>query len=123
MESADMDDTPGPDPSRDNDGRFGSGNPGRPPGARNKMSRRIALSLLRHFTENEAEILHRLSHAYLRDYMRLIGRMLPDDPEAEAEEPEAQATPAAPAPGDPTVIYGENTVSALAEAGLKNRNA
>ena len=81
-----MDDAPAPSPFRDSHGRFGPGNPGRPPGSRNRMSRQIALSLLRHFTENEAEILERLTRAHLRDYMRLLGRMLPDDPEVETTD-------------------------------------
>jgi hypothetical protein len=41
------------------------------------MSGRIALGLLQHFAEHEAEILDRLRRHFFADYMRLIGRMLP----------------------------------------------
>ena len=89
-----MDQSSGRGPSRDADGRFLSGNPGRPTGARNRMSRRIALGLLRHYTEREADILSRLHRNHFKDYMRLIGRMLPCEPdegELEALEPQDAA--------------------------------
>jgi hypothetical protein len=117
-----MDDCPSPGPFRDHRGRFGPGNPGRPPGSRNRMSRRIALSLLRHFTEHEAEILDRLSRGHLRDYMRLLGRMLPDDPEAEAEAAEAETAPDAP-PSNGPVVYGETTAPLTAAGVRKSRDA
>ncbi len=117
-----MDDAPGPGPFRNSHGRFGPGNPGRPPGSRNKMSRQIALSLLRHFTENEAEILERLSRAHLRDYMRLLGRMLPDDPEAEAEGVETEATRGRMS-GEPAVVYGETTAAPQGEGARQSHNA
>ena len=78
-------------PIRDANGRFGPGNPGRPAGARGRMSRRIALGLLRHYADHEAEILERLSRRYFADYMRLIGQMLPRDPGVEA--PDLQTLP------------------------------
>ena len=68
-------------PSRHADGRFGPGNPGRPRGARGKVSRRIALGLLRHYEQHEAEILERLSRGHFDQFMRLIGRMLPHEPD------------------------------------------
>lgn len=67
--------------THDANGKFAAGNPGRPPGARNRISRRIGLSLLRHYEENEAEILTRLmGGAQFALYMRLICRMLPQGP-------------------------------------------
>jgi hypothetical protein len=45
------------------------------------MSRQIALGLLRHYSEHEAEILARLSRNHFAHYIRLIGQMLPSDPE------------------------------------------
>ncbi len=71
---------------RDANGRFGPGNPGRPHGSRNRMSQRIALGLLRHYAEHEAEILARLSRGHFKDYMRLIGQMLPRDPDVDAPD-------------------------------------
>jgi len=63
--------------SRDTQGRFLPGNPGRPPGARSRMSQRVALSLLGHYLRHEADILSRLSRGHFDEYMRLIGRILP----------------------------------------------
>ena len=63
------------------EGRFAPGNPGRPVGARNRMSRRIALGLLRHYALNEAEILARLTRGHFAEYMKLIGQMLPRGPD------------------------------------------
>ncbi len=88
-----MDDASGLDPSRQADGRFGPGNPGRRPGSRNRMSQRIALGLLRHFAKHEAEILERLSKYHTADYVRLIAVMAPkeageDSPEVAADSPE-----------------------------------
>ena len=75
-----MDDASGCGPFRDTRGRFGAGNPGRPPGARNRLPRRIALSLLRNFEDDEEQLLRKLSaRDQLAVYMRLIGRLLPRD--------------------------------------------
>lgn len=76
-----MDQASGRGPARHADGRFGPGNPGRPRGARGKVSRRIALGLLAHYERHEAEILERLSRGHFDQYMRLIGRMLPQEPD------------------------------------------
>ena len=93
-----MDRPSGPGPSRDANGRFGPGNPGRRTGSHNRMSQRIALGLLRHYAEHEAEILERLSRRYFADYMRLIGRMLPTHPEVDA--PDLEAALEGMGPGD-----------------------
>ena len=88
-----MDDASGRDPARDANGRFGPGNPGRPRGARGRMTQRVALSLLRHYEENEAQILRTLT-AYdnIHVFMRLIDRMLARAPSE--EPPELEALPA-----------------------------
>ncbi len=76
-----MDDGSGQGPSRDENGRFLPGFGGRPRGARNLMSRRIALGVLRHYEEHEAEILERLSRFHATDFMRLVGRVAAIGPE------------------------------------------
>ena len=86
-----MDDSPGRGSARDALGRFGPGNPGRPRGARGRMSRQIALGLLHHYAEHEAEILARLNHGHFNVYMRLIGRMLPQGAKDEAAAPDLEA--------------------------------
>ncbi len=92
-----MDDASGPAPIRDARGRFGPGNPGKPVGARNRMARRVAMSLLRHFTQREDYILQTLSAGhYLGVYARLLAPLLPkdlsdDDPDLEALAPEEAA--------------------------------
>lgn len=76
-----MDDASPRGPARYPDGRFGPGHTGRPRGARNKVPRRIALGLLGHYEANEEEILARLMRGHFKDFMRLIGRMLPPEPD------------------------------------------
>ena len=88
-----MESASGRGPVRHADGRFGPGNPGRPRGARGRMTQRVALSLLRHFEENEAQILRALtSYDNIHIYMRLIDRMLARAPSEDA--PELEALPA-----------------------------
>ena len=76
-----MDDASGHGPSRDASGRFLPGYGGRPSGARNLMSRRIALGVLRHYEEHEAEILERLRRSYTAEFIRLVGRVAAIGPE------------------------------------------
>jgi hypothetical protein len=83
-----MDDASSRGPARHPDGRFGPGNPGRPLGSRNRMSKQIALGLMHHYAAHEAEILENLSRYYLADYMRLIGRLLPRAPANDAPDVE-----------------------------------
>jgi hypothetical protein len=82
-----MDDTtPPPRSTHTPNGKFAPGNPGKPRGSRNRMTKGIAISLLAHYHANEAEFLDRLSQFFFSDYMRLLGRMLPrDDPTAGPE--------------------------------------
>ena len=83
-------------PARHPNGQFGPGNPGKPRGSRNRMSKRIALSLMSHYHAHEEEFLERLSQFFFPEYVRLIGRMLPRDdparaPELESLDPAEQA--------------------------------
>jgi hypothetical protein len=71
-------------PARYANGRFGPGNPGRKLGSRNRMSKAIALGLLQHYRDHEAEILDQLYRVWFSDYIRLIGRMLPREPKESA---------------------------------------
>jgi hypothetical protein len=88
-EETHMDDASPRGPARHANGRFGPGNSGRPRGARSRMSSKVALGLLQHYAEHEAEILKRLNQFHFSDYMRLIGRMLPQGPgEDDDDEPE-----------------------------------
>jgi hypothetical protein len=48
------------------------------------MSKRVALSLLNNYADNETAILDKLNHAHFADYMRLLGRLLPRAPENDA---------------------------------------
>jgi hypothetical protein len=92
-----MDDAGDRGPVRHADGRFGPGNRGKPRGARGRMSRRVALSLLAYFENNEAMILDRMiGHHHLNGYMGLLGRLLPqgaenDGPDLAALEPQEAA--------------------------------
>ena len=84
-----MDDAASKPSARGADGRFGPGNPGRPLGSRNRMSRRIALGLMHHYAAHESEILERLTRFYFADFVRLIGRMLPRGPAEDAVDLES----------------------------------
>ena len=76
-----MDETSGGGAGRDANGRFLPGFGGRPRGARNWMSRRIAMGVLRHYEEHEAEILERLRRSYTAEFMRLVGKVAEIGPE------------------------------------------
>ena len=80
-------------PARHANGQFGPGNPGRARGARGRMTQRIALSLLRHYEENQAQILstftsHRNMPAFMRMFDRMMSREMCD------EGPDLAALPA-----------------------------
>ena len=64
---------------RDDTGRFGSGNSGRPFGARGRTSAKIALGILKHFERNSDVILDRLMRDHPPAYAGLLGRMVPRD--------------------------------------------
>jgi len=70
------------------DGRFGPGNPGRPFGSRNRVSRRVVRAILRDFEANQDELLPRLRRWFMPQYVQLVSRLLPrgDDPAGLAPE-------------------------------------
>ena len=65
------------DAPRDGRGRFMPGNPGRPFGSRNRISKRIARSILRDFEASQDEVLARLKRWYMPQYVSLLARLLP----------------------------------------------
>ncbi|HEY2178458.1 MAG TPA: hypothetical protein VGH15_07740 [Caulobacteraceae bacterium] len=80
-------------PARHASGRFGPGNPGRPPGSRNRMpSRAAAKAILDHFEANRDRLLDDLlARPDQRGlYIRLISRLLPRDLEVEDFETPAR---------------------------------
>ena len=64
---------------RDALGRFAPGNPGRRLGSRNRVSVRVARTLLRDFEANQVELLVRLRRWHLPQYVQVISRLLPRD--------------------------------------------
>jgi hypothetical protein len=64
---------------RDALGRFAPGNPGRRLGSRNRVSARVARTLLRDFEANQIELLVRLRRWHLPQYVQVISRLLPRD--------------------------------------------
>ena len=78
--------TEAPPLKRDAMGRFAPGGSGRPFGARNKVSRRLAHAILADFEANKDEVLPRLRRWFLPQYVSLIGRLMQRGGEAEAPE-------------------------------------
>ncbi|HEY3800442.1 MAG TPA: hypothetical protein VGL58_18985 [Caulobacteraceae bacterium] len=68
---------PAPLPSRDAEGRFARGNPGRPFGSRNRASKRVARAILHDFEAHQAELLPRLRRWFLPQYVALVARLMP----------------------------------------------
>jgi hypothetical protein len=66
-----------PSPARHTNGRFGAGNSGRPRGARNRVSQRVALAILEDFEAHQTEILPDLRKYRMPLYLRLVSRLLP----------------------------------------------
>jgi hypothetical protein len=66
-------------------GRFGPGNPGRRTGARNRVSHRAAMAILRDFELREGEVLERLRKYFTPAYFAILVRML--DRELKIEAP------------------------------------
>jgi hypothetical protein len=62
---------------RDDNGRFLPGSGGRPVGTRNRMSKRVARTLLRDFEANQGDLLARMRRWFLPQYMSLVARLLP----------------------------------------------
>ena len=67
---------------RDASGRFIAGNPGRRLGSRNRVSKRVAQTLLADFEANQDELLPRTRRWFLPQYLQLISRLLPRETEA-----------------------------------------
>ena len=63
--------------TRQPDGRFGAGNPGKPRGTRNKVSGRVAVAILEDFETHQDEIFERLRRSWLPVYVRLASSLLP----------------------------------------------
>jgi hypothetical protein len=66
-----------PDVPRSADGRFLPGNPGRAFGSRNKISKRIARSILLNFEADQEAMLAKLKRWYVPQYVALLARLLP----------------------------------------------
>jgi hypothetical protein len=62
---------------RDAQGRFAAGNRGRPFGTRNRMSKRVARTILRDFETHQATLLPLLRRWFLPQYLALVARLMP----------------------------------------------
>ena len=78
---------------RDENGRFLPGNPGRAFGSRNRISKRIARSILLNFEADQEATLAKLKRWYVPQYVALLARLLP-------RVSEGEASPELDAPGD-----------------------
>lgn len=67
---------------RDANGRFAQGNPGRPFGSRNRLSKRVARAILRDFEAHQHEVLPKLRRWFLPQYITLVARLSPRVTEA-----------------------------------------
>jgi hypothetical protein len=67
---------------RDANGRFAPGNPGRRLGSRNRVSKRVAQTILADFEANQAELLLRSRRWFLPQYLRMISGLLPRETES-----------------------------------------
>lgn len=66
-----------PSSSRQSNGRFGAGNPGRPRGARNRVAQRVAMAVLEDFEAHQHEIIPDLRTQRTPLYLRLVSSLLP----------------------------------------------
>jgi hypothetical protein len=80
-------DTDHPSPARHANGRFGPGNPGRPPGARGRASHKVVMSILEDFEANKARTLEFLRTCRAESYFATLLRLLPPLIEDEAPPP------------------------------------
>ena len=78
---------------RDENGRFLPGNPGRAFGSRNRISKRIARSILLNFEADQEATLAKLKRWYVPQYVALLARLLP-------RVSEGEGGPELDAPGD-----------------------
>ena len=84
-----MTETNWPPLRRDSNGRFARGGPGRPFGSRNRVSKRVARAILADFEAHQAELLPRLRHWFLPQYLSLVARLMPRLEETGAVELDA----------------------------------
>jgi hypothetical protein len=84
-----MDANQPPAPWRDASGRFTLGNRGRPLGSRNRMSKRVARTILRDFETHQDEILTKLRRWFIPQYVQLVSRLLPRQMEVGGHELDA----------------------------------
>jgi len=83
MDGSDSPRTPPATPIvRDENGRFTPGYGGRPFGTRNRVSKRVARTILRDFEETKDDVLPRLRRWFLPQYVSLVARLLPRQTEA-----------------------------------------
>ena len=68
---------------RDANGRFLPGNPGRAFGSRNRISKRVARSILLNFEADQEATLAKLKRWYVPQYVALLARLLPRVSEGE----------------------------------------
>jgi hypothetical protein len=66
-----------PASARGASGRFAAGNPGRPFGTRNRVSKRVARAILRDFEAHQAELLPRMRRWFLPQYLALVAKLMP----------------------------------------------
>jgi hypothetical protein len=76
-----------PPAPRDANGRFLAGNPGRAFGSRNRLSKRVARTILLNFEADQEATLAKLKRWYVPQYVALLGRLLPRVSEG-ADSPE-----------------------------------
>ena len=84
-----MDGSDSPPIVRDANGRFTPGSGGRPFGSRNRVSKRIARTILRDFEASQDDLLPRLRKWWVPQYVALISRLLPRQTEEGGLELEA----------------------------------
>jgi hypothetical protein len=65
------------DDTRQSNGRFGPGNPGKPAGARHRISQRVVTTILADFEKHQDKILRELRVGHIRQYVSLVSRLLP----------------------------------------------
>lgn len=71
-------------PTRQANGQFGPGNPGKPKGATNLAGRQATQAFLEDFDANRGEFLRRLRDQFPIEYARMVTKIMPE-PEPEYE--------------------------------------
>ena len=83
-----MTDSPTQSVDRLSNGRFLPGHSmgGRPPGSRNRVSRKMLLTILKDFESHQAVLLDRLRSSYTPSYFNTLARMMPHMAQTEVSE-------------------------------------